>query len=120
MRLMSITVATSALFLTCATALAAQPVDPGATIINEFGCLLLAADSGLDVTLFTDETTHAVNTPSGNSLLKCHFDIPAGHEPKKAIVKEGFSCGTFLGSTTNSQSVCAPGGKCDLTCQVKK
>jgi hypothetical protein len=97
---------------------AADP-DPGATVINEFGCVLQARDSGLKVTLFTNETTHAVITPSGNSLLQCHFEIPVGFAPDKAIVHEGFLCGTFKGITTNSESVATPGGTATLRCEVK-
>jgi hypothetical protein len=91
----------------------------GATVIDNFGCVLLGKDSGLKVNLFTSETTHAVITPSGNSLLQCHFTIPAGAEPNKAIVNKGFFCGTFLGGTTNSESVVTPGGTATLRCEVK-
>ena len=89
----------------------------GATVINDFECVLLAADSGLGSTLFTNES-HSVETLSGNTVLKCKFDIPAGFEPANAIVNEGFLCGTLLGLTTNSKSVASPGGNATLTCQI--
>jgi hypothetical protein len=88
-------------------------------VIEEFGCALTAGDSGLLVDLFTDDTTHAVVTPSGNSLLQCHFDIPEGFEPDRTIKNNGFGCSTFLGVTNDSQSIATPGGKAHLRCEVK-
>jgi hypothetical protein len=117
MRFILTTVAACVLGLS-STTVYAQSTN-GAAVVKEFGCILTSAASGLDIDLLTNETTHAVNTPNGKSLVKCHFDIPVGHEPKKAIVNEGFDCNTFLGVTTKSQSVCSPGGHCDLTCQLK-
>jgi len=92
----------------------------GATVISQFGCALLAADSGLRVDVFTvqDTQTQMVITPSGDTMLTCHFDIPAGFEPAKAIKNGGFLCFTLLGFATASNSVATPGGKAHLTCFV--
>lgn len=89
-----------------------------ATVVDEFGCSLLATDSGLLINLFTDDVTHAVVTPSGNSILQCHFDIPEGFEPDRTMKNNGFLCGTFLGLTTDSQSIANKGGKAHLTCII--
>ncbi len=93
--------------------------DPGggATVIKDFGCQIIPPDWGGPFTLFTSDT-HSVSTPSGNTTLKCFFDIPAGYEPSKAQKFKNFLCNTFLGSTTNSKSVVTPGGQIVLTCQI--
>jgi hypothetical protein len=88
-----------------------------ATVIDGLGCTLLAADSGLPSTLFTDES-HSVATSSGNTTLTCRFDIPDGEEPDKALKNTGFLCGTFLGITTDSQSIATPGGNATLVCHI--
>ena len=104
----------------------------GATVIGQFGCMLLGADAGLVGVDFLvtaqDNQLAAVITPSGDTMLTCHFDIPAGFEPAKAIKNRGFPCLTFLDSTSlgltlgltlDSNSVATPGGKAHLTCFVK-
>jgi hypothetical protein len=90
----------------------------GATVTNDFACALPAAASGLGIDLFTTDPVHSTETPSGNTVLSCHFDIPDGFEPAKAIRNDGFLCNTFLGPTLNSMSVATPGGKATLTCQI--
>ena len=90
----------------------------GATVIKDAFCQIIPADWGGPMTLFTNDT-QAVITPSGNSKLTCHFDIPDGLEPPKAEIYKGFLCSTFLGLTNNSQSVVSPGGNITLQCQVK-
>lgn len=90
----------------------------GATVMNEFGCTLLSIDSGLAIDLFTTDPVHSTVTPSGNTVLSCHFDIPDGFEPPRAIRNDGFLCGTFAGVTNNSMSVATPGGTATLTCQI--
>lgn len=100
-------------------AISTAQADDGATVIKQFGCVLVAADNGLGITLFTNDVTHYVGTPSGNASLQCHFDIPAGFEPAKTMRFDGFTCGTFMGTTTNSQSVVTKGGKAHLRCQIK-
>jgi hypothetical protein len=93
--------------------------DPGggATVIQDFGCQIIPPDWGGPITLYTTDT-QAVITPSGNTKLTCHFDIPSGLEPKKANVEKDFRCGTFLGTTTDSQAVATPGGNVKLTCVI--
>lgn len=91
----------------------------GAVVQQDFGCSLAASDSGLGVSLFTTDMTHEVDTPDGTTCLVCHFDIPEGEEPAKAIKNEGFPCGTFGGLTYDSKSVVTPGGKATLRCQIE-
>lgn len=92
--------------------------DP-ATVVDDFFCQIIPADSGLAVLLTTTETSHAVETPSGNVNFICHFDIPAGMEPTGTLHHEGFACGTQFGVTTDTWSVTTKGGKVLLRCQVK-
>src|SRR5437867_1793076 len=93
----------------------------GAAVIDRFGCQLPAVFSGLGVDLLIaqdTEHTHTVVTPSGTTMVTCHFDIPAGSEPAKAIKISGFLCQTFVGLTFDSNSVATPGGRAHLTCFI--
>ena len=91
----------------------------GATVIKRFVCVIIPEDSGIPIVLFTDEAAHEVDTPSGNSILQCHFDIPERFKPARTLHHAGFLCATFLGLTTNSKAVTTKGGKVLLTCRVK-
>ena len=94
--------------------------DNGATVIDEFGCTLLGADSGLPVNLFTTDS-HSVVNHAGNSVLKCYFQFdPVLCPSEKAIKTTGFVCGTFLGLATRSRTItdCYE-GMAILTCMVK-
>lgn len=91
----------------------------GATIIDEFGCNLLGADSGLAGNLYTEDS-HSVEAPSGNLVLKCYFTIPPELIPERTIVSRDFPCNTFLGPAIKSHSVANRGGQAILTCEVKK
>ncbi|MDQ3647525.1 MAG: hypothetical protein M3433_02870 [Actinomycetota bacterium] len=73
--------------------------------------------SGLPQRLFTRES-HATKTPSGNSVVVCHFDVPEGLAPNKAIVNEGFICNTPAGRANRSRVVVTPGGRATLTCHT--
>ncbi len=88
-----------------------------ATVIKEFRCGIIPEDSGLPFFLDTFNTL-SVETSSGNTILKCTFDIPAGFEPSTTMQFKGFVCGTFLGVTTNSQTITTPGVKVHLTCII--
>ena len=104
----------SILFLVGFTAGFVSPANAGgATVIKEFGCVILPSDSGLTDYLFTNDT-HSVETPSGVSILQCHFDIPDGLEPYKTMKHEGFPCNTYLGLTYDSKSITTKGGKVHL------
>jgi hypothetical protein len=89
-----------------------------ATVIDDFGCLILAADSGLAVNLVTQES-HAVQAANGNVNFTCHFVIPDGQEPASTMHHSGFLCGTQFGFTTDTWSVTTKGGRVLLRCQVK-
>ena len=114
---MRLSVMLSTLGLIALAVFCKEAVAEPATVIDDAGCQLLAADSGLPSTLLTTET-HATVTSSGNTVLSCHFVIPVGEEPAKAIRNQGFPCGTFLGITNNSRVVSTPGGTASLTCQI--
>ena len=97
---------------------AAPAMALGATSIEEFRCTLPRGVSGLRVDLSTDDRAYAVATPSGETLLQCHFDIPNGYQPDRAFKNEGFRCKTFKGTTFNSSALVTPGGKAHLKCQI--
>ena len=92
-----------------------------AVVVSEFSCggFVPTASGGFGSGLFSNDQTHSVVTSSGNTMLVCHFDIPAGAEPAKATHADGFACNTFLGFTTDSKMVATPGGRATLTCTVK-
>ena len=90
----------------------------GAVIIKDEGCSLPGIVSGLSVDLYSTDMI-CVETPSGNVVLTCHFDIPEGYEPAKAIKNTGFACCACIGTTTDSQCVVTPGGKAMLRCEIK-
>jgi hypothetical protein len=60
----------------------------------------------------------AVGTSSGNVTFQCHFDIPEGFAPVRALRPESLGCGTPFGPANKIDIVLAPGGKAKLTCQV--
>lgn len=78
----------------------------GATVAKKFGCGITPAHSGLSSHLFTTES-HEVDTPSGNTSLICHFDVPEAlqGEVTKAMQQSGFPCDTFAGSTYDTKAV---------------
>lgn len=90
----------------------------GATVITDFGCTLIPADSGIADPLFTTDS-HVVQTPSGNVSLTCHFTIPPELVPASTMQHAGFLCGTQFGVTTNTKSVTTAGGTAMLRCQIK-
>ena len=85
------------------------------------GCFFMMPNSL--VPLFTTDEIHTTATSSGNVRLTCHFNIPEGFEPAKAVKASGFTCGIFLPSetvlTTNTEMVANPGGRATLKCQIK-
>lgn len=100
--------------------------DPGggATVATELGCVITSADWSGSFALFTTDS-HSVITPSGNSKLTCHFVIPDGEAPDRAMRFQGFDCGTPGGLTTNTWSVSSTQkddvlGTVTLQCQIKK
>jgi hypothetical protein len=90
-----------------------------ATVIKGFECLIVPADSGIPILLFSEDVTREVDTPSGSSILQCHFEIPKRYVPSQTMHHAGFLCGTLFGLTTNSRSVTTKSGKVLLTCIVR-
>jgi hypothetical protein len=85
------------------------------------GCFFMMPNSL--VPLSTTDEIHTTATSSGNVRLTCHFNIPEGFEPARAVKASGFLCGIFLPSetafTTNTEMVANPGGRATLKCQVR-
>jgi hypothetical protein len=96
-----------------ATTAASSSADPGngATVVNGLFCFVfLPPVSG------TTTDSHTVVTPSGNTVVVCHFDIP--NPTGKALVFKDFGCATLIGGTTDSQFVLSAGGQGTLTCHI--
>lgn len=90
--------------------------DPAA-VINDFDCGGFVPDeTGASLGPVSTTQTHSVVTGSGVTSLTCHFD----HEfdLPQAYGAQGFVCGTFLGVTTDSMMLAAPGGKAVLVCKI--
>ena len=106
---------------------AAYAANPNAAIVlkdldHPSGCFVSVPISS--VPLFTSDEIHTTATPSGNVSLICHFNIPAGSEPARAVKASGFTCGIFLPGpvtafTNNTELVANPGGRAVLKCQIK-
>ena len=76
---------------------------------------LPAADSGLQVDLWTFNEAWQVETPSGNVILTAHFDIPEEYIPAKTIKNTGFLVTTWAaGDTYDTQCISTPGGRAFL------
>jgi hypothetical protein len=88
-----------------------------ATVIQDGGCFLFGPDvaPGFPSLIATDD--HAVITSSGNTMLVCKFEAPAG-TVTRATRNEGFPCGTYLGLTFDSKVVASPSGNVTLTCKI--
>jgi hypothetical protein len=86
--------------------------DPGATVLKDFSCFVFLPP----VPFLTTTDTHTTITPSGNTVLTCRFDNPS--PPSDTLIFENFTCGTFLGVTTDSQFVATKGGPATLTCHI--
>ncbi len=79
---------------------------------------------GLVNAILTTNETIDVSNKGGNTQLTCHFDIPLGFEPDKAVKASGFSCGVLttdgFAITTDSRFSATPGGRAHLSCKIKK
>ena len=107
----------AAIAIAVAALLSSGSANAQATVIDDFGCGLSGADYFGTAFLNTTDTI-AVVTPSGNTQLTCFFDAFAGQEPPKAVIIEGFVCGTFLGLTNDSRTISTPGGRVVLKCNI--
>ena len=93
--------------------------DVGADVFKEFECWIFLSPIGRSSYVVSYDT-HQVVTPSGNTIMKCTADIPAGYAPSKLVVSNGGLCRTHRGATTTSmRKVFTPSGKAHLTCQIK-
>jgi len=96
-------------------AVAAVPAgaDPGngAVVVNDLACFVF-----LPPVIGSTTDSHTVVTPSGNTVLICHFDLvnPTG----EALVFDNFLCGTLIGGTTDSKFVLSASGQGTLTCHI--
>ncbi len=89
-----------------------------AEIATEQYCQCTTCAIELGSPLLTTMDARAVATSSGNVTYQCHFDIPEGYEPSRALHPESPGCTTPFGPANKSHITLSPGGKATLTCQV--
>ena len=111
------------LTLALAMSLLSQPAaaqSNGASVTKDLGCggFVPTASGGFGAIIYTTETVVVVKG-NGSTSLSCHFDIPAGLEPKTTTRAMGFICFTFLGTTTDSRMLASSGGNATLTCRIR-
>ncbi len=82
----------------------------GSVVIRQFSCFVSLPPAPF---LETSAKTQTVITPSGATALTCHFNGPRISDTLRA---QGFTCGTFLGVTTDSRFVYTPSGQATLVC----
>ena len=58
-------------------------------------------------------------TKSGMKTVTCHFDVPDGFAPSKAMHNSGFQCFVDGASTTDTRASISSGGRMVLTCRIK-
>lgn len=89
--------------------------DNGAVITELPWARLPAEDSGLAIDLWSFNEAQQVESPNGNVILICHFDIPEGYRPAKTLRNSGFLVTTWAaGNTYDTMCVSTPGGKATL------
>jgi len=117
MRVTFLIAVTLALTLTPQSAMAQSS---GATVSKDLGCggFIPTASGDVGALIFTTEGSVVVKG-NGSTSLSCHFNIPAGMEPKTTTRSRGFLCNTFLGSTTDSRMLASSGGNATLTCRIR-
>jgi hypothetical protein len=98
----------------------AQPYP--ASVSEGFGCGGFVPDEDGnfpgDGFLGTNESHSVISKKGMKVTLQCHFDVPEELIPDSVRKASGFSCGTFLGLTTDSRMLVTPGGDAVLTCRV--
>ena len=101
-------------------AVAAGQNGEGAIVLNSKKFPLSCKTFGFGLpNLFATDNIHIVVTPSGNAHLVCHFVIPEGFAPQRAITAGGFPCTIGPVQTTKSSFTATPGGKATLACLAK-
>jgi hypothetical protein len=82
-------------------------------------CFCVTCGTVLGIGPLVTFDARAVQTSSGNVTFQCHFDIPEGFAPVRALRPESaIGCLTPFGVANKVDIVIAPGGKAKLTCQV--
>lgn len=119
MRVTFLTALTLSLALTL-TPESAMAQSSGATVTKDLGCggFVPTASGGVGALIVTTESSVVIKG-NGSTSLSCHFNIPAGLEPKTTTRARGFPCNTFLGSTTDSRMLASSGGNATLTCRIR-
>lgn len=109
---LSLVIGIAAVALLATSAIVQADPGNGATVERDFECFVSLPPAPAATTF----DTHSVITPSGNTILTCHFDStnPTG----KALHFEGFVCNTFLGTTTDSKYTLSASGQGTLTCKI--
>ena len=94
---------------------AAYAGNGGAAVIHDFGCNLF---DGTGALVAANKVTISVATEAGTTTLVCTAHGVTPPPTNRALVTEGFLCGTALGSTTDTHSVVTRSGVSVLTCHI--
>jgi hypothetical protein len=102
-----------ALMAVSALPVAGQDRTPeGGAVIIDTGCNTGGVGGTPSI---STQDAQSVITPTGNTVLTCHFEGPPIQE---TVVLKGFECGTNIGLTRDSQLVYTKSGKATLTCHI--
>ena len=94
---------------------AAYAGNGGATITRDFGCSVFDGNRNL---VQADHVTLEVDSEGDTTTLVCIAHGVAPTPTNRADVQKGFTCGTFMGTTTDSHSVVTRSGVSVLTCHI--
>ncbi len=92
----------------------------GANVTKDLGCggFVPTATGGIGAIIYTTDSVVIVKGPATTSL-SCHFNIPAGLEPKGTTRAAGFPCFTWLGLTYDTRMQANSGGNATLSCRIR-
>ena len=91
----------------------------GAIITKDFGCVVLDGNGNGHFASADDaQVTIEVDTEAGTTTLVCVVKGVAPPPTNRAVVQEGFACGTFAGLADASHSVVTRSGVSVLTCHI--
>jgi hypothetical protein len=92
----------------------------GAVVVKGDTCGILFSSDG-QLQAITTNDSHGNTTPSGNSHIQCHGQVPDNLRPSGGAVQfNGQPCRTPNGQiTTDSHTVLTPSGQINLQCHFK-
>jgi len=118
--------AIGALTLASQPAIADSGEDNGAIVIKDDHCVAaVPTESGdiISANIFEDTSarTQRVQTPSGNTVLMCHFSAPESLKPSSRRSASGFTCRDRASGQVaySSELMVAPSGRGLMICRLE-